>query len=595
MEQALRKRSLSSASARRKRIEQREQERERIRTEARQRVLALQELSDDESQPTTDDDMPASSHSRDDSVETSSEYSLETPDNTPQARYDKTPAIESRPTLHVLVPETSMDIQPDKESSPEPQLQASLTAFTDFQYDRFSIMVNSPLELLPSPASEPDEPETPCEVATPISYSLPRVRPAVVSIKSRSTSSRTPRTSSSISSLLPHAVQRAATMPPELPTRSTRRLSQVSTKSGFLASEAAPLQVPELPRNAMYMIANASRDSLAMSTHSVEASLRQHPPQTRKNSMPLLSAAFRSGHARINSIKGLVSPTFPSSTSSSTSARDRPGSSSQHTRSFQASSHNNQQPLIRPRTAVPASTPADDLSFETVPADLHYPPTLPRHHLPRPSTSHNARPSSIYSMTALPVPPPADPLPLHSNNNPLDTSVAYHRHNAGHTPHLPSSTSRAATTPSPDLSIKRKKSFSMLRKRSESISSALKFARKGGSSARDSTMPPPRSPAEPAVPSIPHQHSSISGGGAAGHAFRKSVDLMRSFPGSPLASTHSSASGGGAKVDSVGAKTPPGSMREKETRKSALGFGGGYSMFPSVGGRGSVVGLGIRT
>lgn len=507
MEQALRARSLSSASARRKRIQEREGERQKARTEARQRALALQDLSDPDSQSGSDDDTPGSSHSREDSVETSSEYSLNTPNDTPQpqAMYETTPPLGggSKPALQVVVPETPVDgkQQDIPQSEPAPKLHASLATFSDFQYDRFSMIVDSPAELVPSPVSDSDAQESFCEVATPVSYRLPRGRPAVVSITSKSSSSKR-RNSSAASSLFQQATQRAATMPPDLPARSPRRLSQSSQKSGFLASEAAPFQVPELPPNAMYMIANASRDSLAISTHSAEPSSRPHHP--RKPSMPLLSAAFKSSHARMSSIKGLVSP----------SISGRPNSRSD-----------------RPRTAA-----ADEMTFQTVPTNLNEPPPPSRNRIShRPSTSYASVRSG--SVTALPT-PPAEPRT-----------------------HLPEQQMSRENSPSPEGYVPRKKSFSNLRKRSESISNTIKFISGAKKGSRDSKLPPTPTAAVPPLPS--HMNMNM----------RKSVDL-RHFPSPP----------------------PPIPSPRDQLRKSVTNAN--YSPFPSGyagGSKQGMIGLGIRT
>ena len=516
MEQALRERSLSSASSRRKRIQEREEQRQKTRKDARERVLALQELSDCDSRSGSDDDMPGSGHSRHDSCETSSEYSLNTPDHTPQAMYDKNSfADANKPTLRVLVPETPVDgkqTESNVDSEPAPKLHASLATFSDFQYDRFSMIVDSPAELLTSPVSDTDEQESLCEVATPVSYSMPRSRPAVVSIVSSKGSNKKRRTSSATSSLLQQATQRSATMPPELPARNANRLSQTSQKSGFLASEAAPFRVPELPSNAMYMIANASRDSLAISTHSVEPTTAR-PHSTRKHSMPLLSAAFKSSHSRMSSIKGLVSPSVPSPRAST------------HLSNIQT----------RPRTAVTA----DSMAFETVPANLNDPLPPPSHHTRhRPTTSHSSSARSG-SVTALPTPPPQ-----------AESHTLQQRHSKPYTP-------REATV-SPELSARRKKSFSALRKRSESISNAIKFVSGKSNGNRDSRLPPTPNANVPPVPAVRDSHLSVD---------------MSTYPSPP----------------------PPVPSPRDQLRKSVTNAN--YSVFPSAAhhsGRG-IIGLGIRT
>ncbi|KPI41026.1 uncharacterized protein AB675_7955 [Cyphellophora attinorum] len=366
MEQALRARSLTSASARRKKIQERESEREQTRKEARERALAFTEISDEDDTGSVSDEEMVTIHSREDSVETVSEYSPMTPD---EAHLDS-----GKQKLQIVVPKDSSagdeHVQPPaRDTSPGPKLKAALTNFADFHYDRYSMIMDAPVELVQSPTSDPDELETPCEVATPVSFRLPQMRPAVISIVSNNK-----RRPSSGSSSFNRSLLRSATMPPEIPLKSSRRLSQMSTmstNSGFQASEATPLTVPELPRNAMYMIENASRNSIALSASGVPVTEPTRPSQSRKSSMPLLSAAFKSGHSRFSSIKGLVSPTNTSPTSSISHAR--PESLLRHQTRPSTS-------LSRPRTAVAPSAAVDDLSFETVPADLNDPLPLPRYH-----------------------------------------------------------------------------------------------------------------------------------------------------------------------------------------------------------------------
>jgi hypothetical protein len=536
MEQALRERRLSSASIRRQRIQEREEQRLQAKKEARARVLVLEELSDCESQSDSETDNPGSGHSREDSCETSSEYSLSTPHDTPQAMYDKTNSAldDSKPPLRVVVPETPVHGRQlsNSDTEPPPKLQASLATLSDFRYDRFSIFVESPAEIVTSPVYDTDEQESLCEVATPVSFSMPRAKPAVVSIVSNKSSTTKRRTSSSASSMLQQATSRSATMPPELPTRNANRLSQSSQRSGFLASEAAPLQVPDLPPNAMYMIANASRDSLAISTHSAEPTMAApttRPRQSRKHSMPLLSAAFRSSHSRMSSIKGLVSPAL---------SNPNPRSS--------------QIDVLRPRTAIAS----ESMSFETVPADLNDPLPIPRpysHH--RPSTSHASSVRSG-SVTALPTPP-------------LPPSE---RQTRQQTPYMPQAQTPREKNTSPEPNPRRKKSFSSLRMRSESISNVMKFV-SGGGGQRNSRMPPAPSNDVPPVPSAP-----------------ATVNMSKSS--SKRASTVS--------ADLGPYKTPPPPMPTQSpagsVRKSGAGMGG-YSMFPTGYGAGSrgMVGLGIRT
>jgi hypothetical protein len=554
MEEVLKSRSLSSATARRNKIRAREEERRVARTErdSRRRMLVQTESSDDETQSNSEDDTRASLHSRQDSYdETSSEYSLKTPDDTPHPIHEKTPSLAGvmKPTLQIAVPKIPSNIKQHTSvpsgSSP-PKLQASLVKRSDFNYDRYSMLIDTPMETkvpsIPFTASpvqitkspdtegidsdeeddEDDEVEIVqaqlCKVATPVSFSAPKARPAVISISSRESLQKR-RASSSTASLLHQATTRSSSMiPPELPQRSTRRLSQTSSKSGFLASEASPFQMPpDLPHNAMYMIANASRDSVALSTHSAAEPLSR-PQQSRKSSMPLLTAAFKSHHSRLSSFRGLMSP--PQSARSDSISE------------------------TRPKTAV--ANPSD-LSFQTVPTNLNDP-------LPLPTSGHSQRPSTSYantmrtgSVTALPTPPPDAP-----TTNPMETA--------------------RESSPSPEGHMRRKKSFSALRKRSESISKAISFVAGAKKGSRDSRLPPPT----PVVPPLPMSARSQPATPAMSHGgSRKSTDLQHNLT----------------------MNTPPPLPSPREQMRKSV-TNANYSPFPAVSARQSgrgIIGLGIRT
>jgi hypothetical protein len=231
--------------------------------------------------------------------------------------------------------------------------------------------------------------------------------------------------------------------PPFPPPRSEKRLSMMSTRSGFQACEAKPVEIPNLPDNAMYMISNASKDSLS------QYSRHSHVPRKSKSSVPLL-AAIKTSQARMSSIKNIIkTPTH--ARVPSMIAASRPDSRSSGS---------------RPPTSAADAINDNYNPFETVPANLNE-PTKRTSYWPRPKSSHRPSTSGVssisqQSVTALPIPPPevmaTDPTPQ-----------------------------------TPGGSMRRKKSFSSLRKRSESIGQAIKFAamKKPNSRPEDMTSPPP--------------------------------------------------------------------------------------------------------
>ena len=504
MDQLLKARKLSSASARRKRIQQHQEEEilaQKRYMEHRRRILydELIEVDDEHSQSESDEEMASTSrHERDDSVQTPSERSVATPHDTPstQAMIDSsdtihldTSSMKNRPELQLLVPETPLGVDEPAtivSSSPGPKMLASLATPSDWQYDRFSMFLADSLEIAESPQDislvpelEDDEEDSPLETARPVSYKLPKVRPSVISISSRSSSKK--RRTASMQTPLSQEPRSNSPPPPPPPPRSEKRLSMMSVRSGFQACEAKPVEVPDLPNNALYMISNASKESFGHFQPTVGVQ--------RKASAPLLSA-IKTSHARMSSIKNLMkSPAHARVPSIISSSR----------------------PESRSSTGRPSTSAADILNdnynpFETVPANLHEQPRRSSFK-PRPKSSHRPSTSSMYSVTALPIPPANDNLP-----EPLPQSQI--------------------------RSIHRKKSFSSLRKRSESIGQAIKFAAmKSKSTPRYEESPPPPPVPVLMTPALPPKVSVDFGSFPTpplpSPRSRKSVASFSFFPPSP--------------------------------------------------------------
>lgn len=511
MDQILKARKMSSASARRKRIQEREQEETRAQEryiEHKRRIMLYDHLADRDSLRTDsdeDNDSDASQHKRRESVTTPSECSVVTPNDTPtppsvfekvQSDTARSSVVPKKPQLHLVLPDSSVDttgfsiMQP----SPGPKLQASLVARSDFIYDRYSMLIDlpnpstSPAETVSTPnlEYEDDHSPSPVEIATPVSISLPKTRPSVVSISSRSNKKRTTIT---VQSLLSQERRSQSPQPPSPPARSIRRLSASSTRSGFLASEAQPLEVPNLPSNASSLIESAKRDSVALSLSGDGKKAMQ-----RKSSQPLLSA-IKTSHARMSSIKSMMkSPTHNPCPSASSS---RPESRSS-----------------RPPTSAADIMNDSFQAFETVPANLYDPPTTPwyrprtSYHPSRPSTSSTA--SRQPSVTALPT------LPNLTSYN------SYH------------GTTEAEPHP---VQMRRKKSFSSLRKHSASISQAFKSvaSKSTGTAGHTPSLSQHQQQDIPSLPPLPQPPTLVR------PRQDSTVDLS-SFPTPPLPSPNPSIS-----------------------------------------------------
>ncbi|ETI24478.1 hypothetical protein G647_03847 [Cladophialophora carrionii CBS 160.54] len=434
MDQALKARKMGSASARRRKMQERQQQqaldRER-HVEHKRRILMYDHRADRQSAYMDDleydvadeCDGSAGRSDRESSVETQSERSASTPDDMLQNK--TTFGGQPSTTSHTL---TALKIQiPDEDEvlhrmeldenriiippSPKPLLQASLATLSDFRYDRYSTILDSPLSETLSPDLDTDETFSPIETATPISYQQPKSRPSLISIVS--VSDRSKRRTASLQSPLSQMVQQTVERP-------TKRQSTSSIRAAFPAAEATLFEVPNLPDNAFELIASASQESLPLSGKEVPRSKAE-----RKPSMPRLSTAL--SHARMSSIKSLIkTPTTATPSATRRTSISRP------------SSH-----ISRPSTAsVPASEVA---SIMRNPAALSSSSDL--NSMTRPPTSHSSSISmagagnTMTALPSLPTPPADDGV-----SDPLAAKPA----------------------------MQRKKSFSALRRRSESIGQAIK-------------------------------------------------------------------------------------------------------------------------
>ena len=546
MDQILKARKMSSASARRKRIQDREVEETQAQEryiEHKRRIMLYDHLADQDSLPTDSDEnnhSDASQHKRGESVTTPSDCSVVTPNDTPtapsvfekaQSDTARSSVVPKKPQLHLVLPDSSADttgfsvMQP----SPGPKLQASLVARSDFVYDRYSMLIDlpdpstSPAETVSTPdlEYEDDYSPSPVEIATPVSMSLPKTRPSVISISSRSNKKRRTIT---VQSPLSQETRSQSPQPPSPPPRSVRRLSASSTRSGFLASEAQPLEVPNLPSNASSLIESAKRDSVALSL-SGDGTKAMH----RKSSQPLLSA-IKTSHARMSSIKSMIkSPTHNPSPSASSS---RPESRSS-----------------RPPTSAADMMNDSFQAFETVPANLYDPPPTPgyrsrtSYYPSRPSTSSTA--SRQASVTALPTAPH------------LISYNSYH----------------GATEAEPHPGqMRRKKSFSSLRKHRASISQAFKSVATRNVAAAGHTPKLSQHQQQdiPSLPPLPQPPTLI-------RPRQDSTVELSSFPAPPLSSPNPSLSArSGRSRRSVASYSmfPPSPKVGNETKGGyGLGFG----------------------
>jgi hypothetical protein len=289
MDQALKERRLGSAAARRKKMEERERERQqrhqKMSGEARERKIKelLDHSSDDEDLDEENDNATSGTTSEPDldyasSVQTPSDSSLLTPDDLPSPLVvrrrkpnqnfvgDVTGGAPGQLQISLLVDSQqnkNNTIHVESPSSPSPVLQSSLVTLSDWNYERFSAVLNPDKVQEDLAAEDFQYPYSPIEVATPISYSLPKVRPSVVSICSISSNrkSQTPK--------------------------SPKRETHLSRQSAFPASEATPFRLPSSPTKPSRTSSNAYPES------QLQKSYPQGAKFERKSSAPLLTGTSR--------------------------------------------------------------------------------------------------------------------------------------------------------------------------------------------------------------------------------------------------------------------------------------------------------------
>ncbi|EXJ91599.1 hypothetical protein A1O3_00147 [Capronia epimyces CBS 606.96] len=428
MEQALRSQKMSSASARRRKFEERHQqnalERERIQ-EHKRRLMThegtaeVMEGSDDNPADNmdldveADVDVDAGRFDRESSVETPSERSVLTPDDPFPNRTAFTRYTGVTPSKIVLPEQedtTPMAVDDSGVVVPLPSPRPVLQASLATLSD-FRYDRYSVFMESP-PISEVMSPEVePDETFSPIEIATP-------------VSFSQPKSRPSLISIVggsqesrrrPSWVQRSISDTiTQLPGRPAKRRSTSSSRSGFPAAEATLFEIPDLPANASEVIAdaNASEESLAIRGKTLKSRAE------RISSLPRLSTALN--HARMSSIRNFIKT--PSSV-----ADTRPFSrSSSYMSPPSTPSLSGGEPALGKHATASSSSSA----LAT---------------LQRPTTAMSiTSTTSFANMTALP---------------------------AVRTPPAEDHMSDALST---KLNVPKKKSFSTLRRRSESIGHAIK-------------------------------------------------------------------------------------------------------------------------
>ena len=166
-------------------------------------------------------------------------------------------ALPLRPTIH-----------PDRPTpSPKPVLQSSLMTLSDWNYDRYSTVIEpSRLQAVKAEDETLQEPCSPIEIATPVSYQRAKVRPALIKLINISTKPKTLKP-------LQEVTERPRTAGP--------------SSRPFPAAEATPVDFSGLGDAPLLSTPHAYRASSSQLFTSVF-----RPRLQRKSSEPLLNTTF---------------------------------------------------------------------------------------------------------------------------------------------------------------------------------------------------------------------------------------------------------------------------------------------------------------
>ena len=297
MDQILKSRKMASVFARRQKIDQRErQEREEEETadimSAATRQQKIKILLDTDSdftasrKPSTSTDIlnsPTHEPGYDSSTSDSpSEDSPKTPDGIPlppagkkrppplRLNTQQHPASKSHgmaDDLAELPMPPSLATLGRSSASSSPLTKPSLVTLADWNYDRYSAVMDSPRSAK-AVGNEPHESYSPIEVATPVSYQLPKARPAMVKLINIGSKpkAQSPRLTTTDSNLRPMSTQPLA--------------------RGFPAAEATPVDFSGVEDRTVEIRPTSNRIASSLLS-------RHKPALDRKRSEPLLSASYR--------------------------------------------------------------------------------------------------------------------------------------------------------------------------------------------------------------------------------------------------------------------------------------------------------------
>lgn len=320
MDAALKARKLGSATARKNRMQERQFQQQQAHQERQDRKRQI--MYDSQHSDDSDNDSVFSASSNPDlefSAETPSEYSLRTPeDSSPELELGSQDVrVKIGNSTHDELAELDVVKQGTKEldtfvtnSHSGPKMQATLTTVADWNYDRFSLLVdpteaNRGIEIedeedATSSSDDSSDDFSPIEIAVPVSYSLPKSRPAMVRImttQSRSQSLRINKSNASRPVGRRHVSE-------QLLSNLTHDAFKVGGPRAFEASNSSR----ETLGSVSYSASLASKDENSFSRSASQTSCSDHGSKSpkRKSSLPLLFGNSKTGHSRMSSIKKFI-------------------------------------------------------------------------------------------------------------------------------------------------------------------------------------------------------------------------------------------------------------------------------------------------
>ena len=473
MEELLRTRKLSSASARKRKIQERQ---DKLR-ESKQRAAEKRDTqefrygygycSDEEELSETEGSHHTFSPIAENDLDPPAAFASPstagpgTPDELPSPPYAA--AMQAWPELEARVgsardaaeeSSTRLDIPVEQgeyldiptPTSAKPVLQSTLTSRADFNFDFYSSDFAVGESLDPDLDAEiPElEPDAPIEIATPVLYSQPRTRPSVISISVKNSApsmhSRNSSTRPSISSLQPATFTPASSKRPSI-ISSHYTSSSIASRQSSAHNPSPSLRSLTLPVSYERRMSNMSN----LSTSSAYPACEATPLDLSAPPLPFIRPEIFASASRESLLDAMEDRRASSHVKKASVMNSIRKSGLNNIMNYVKDNKTSHRESVqsRPTTAVSNREVDDDSDSKAYPAFVGNRDDYPAPLRPRTATTASTRSWAENSVTALPA-PPEPPIPF--------------------------------IVKSSTFEVARKKSSSALRNRSSSIGKALRSA-----------------------------------------------------------------------------------------------------------------------